>query len=96
MSTMKSITLKEEMKKSPQLKLSDIQSLREWCEKQPHLPKIEDTFLALFLHRNYYQMEPTKNTIENYYTVRTHLPEFFGNRDPCREKAELQQSFKVS
>lgn len=95
MSIMKRITLEDEMKKNPQLKLSDIQLLREWCEKQPHLPKIEDSFLALFLHSNYYQMEPTKNTIENYYTTRTHLPELFCNRDPLGQK-ELRQAFKVS
>ncbi|XP_011699168.1 PREDICTED: alpha-tocopherol transfer protein-like isoform X1 [Wasmannia auropunctata] len=95
MSTIKSITLEEKMKKNPQLKLF-IQSLREWCKKQPHLPKIEDSFLALILHKNDYQMEPTKNTIENYYTIRTHLPEFFGNRDPLREKTWLQQDFKIT
>ncbi|XP_018371129.1 PREDICTED: alpha-tocopherol transfer protein-like [Trachymyrmex cornetzi] len=94
MSIIKGITLEEEMKKNPQLKLSDIQSLREWCKKQPHLPKIEDNFLALFLHRNCYQMEPTKNTIESYYTTRTHLPEIFCNRNPLEEKG-LQQIFKV-
>ncbi|KYN13834.1 Alpha-tocopherol transfer protein-like protein, partial [Trachymyrmex cornetzi] len=95
MSIIKGITLEEEMKKNPQLKLSDTQSLREWCKKQSHLPKIEDNFLALFLHNNYYQMEPTKNTIENYYTIRTHLPEIFCNRDPLQEKG-LQQTFKVA
>ena len=94
MSIIKGITLEEEMKKNPQLKLSDIQSLKEWCKKQPHLPKIEDNFLALFLHSNYYQMEPTKNTIENYYTIRTHLPEIFCNRDPFEK--ELRQAFKIS
>ncbi|XP_018393623.1 PREDICTED: alpha-tocopherol transfer protein-like [Cyphomyrmex costatus] len=93
MSVIKRITLGEEMKKNPQLILSDVQSLREWCEKQPHLPKIEDSFLALFLHSNYYQMEPTKNTIENYYTTRTHLPDIFCNRDSLQEKG-LQQNFK--
>lgn len=95
MSIIKSVTFEEEMRKNPQLKLSDIQSLREWCEKQPHLPKIEDFFLVLFLHRKYYQMEPTKNTIENYYTLRTHMPEFFCNRDPLEEKG-LRQAFKVA
>ncbi|XP_018337424.1 PREDICTED: alpha-tocopherol transfer protein-like isoform X2 [Trachymyrmex septentrionalis] len=83
------------MKKDPQLKLSDIQSLREWCKKQPHLPKIEDSFFALYLHSNYYQMEPTKNTIENYYTTRTYLPEIFCSRDPLEEKG-LRQAFKIS
>ncbi|XP_072758632.1 alpha-tocopherol transfer protein-like [Anoplolepis gracilipes] len=95
MSMIKSITLEEELKKNPQLKLSDIQSLREWCEKQPHLPRIEDSFLAMFLHSNYYRMQPTKNTIENYYTTRTHVPEFFSNRDPLGGK-ELRQAFKIA
>ncbi|EGI59705.1 Alpha-tocopherol transfer protein-like protein, partial [Acromyrmex echinatior] len=95
MSIIKGVTLEEEMKKNPQLKLSDIQSLREWCKKQPHLPKIEDNFLALFLHNNYYQIEPTKNTIENYYTTRTHLSEIFCNRDPFEEKS-LRQTFKTT
>lgn len=93
MSVMKMITLEEEMEKNPRMKLSDIQLLREWCEKQPHLPKVEDNFLALFLHANDYQMEATKNTIENYYTIRTHSPEF-SNRDPLQK--ELQQTSKVS
>ncbi|XP_018393625.1 PREDICTED: alpha-tocopherol transfer protein-like [Cyphomyrmex costatus] len=95
MSLTKGITLEEEMKRNPQLKLSDMQSLREWCEKQPHLPKIEDSFLALFLHSNYYQIEPTKNKIENYYTIRTLLQEEFCNQDPLKEKG-LQQIFKTS
>ncbi|XP_018393626.1 PREDICTED: alpha-tocopherol transfer protein-like [Cyphomyrmex costatus] len=94
MSITQGITLEEEMKRNPQLKLSDIQSLREWCEKQQHLPKIEDSFLALFLHSNYYQIEPTKNKIENYYTTRTLLLDIFCNRDPLQEKG-LQQIFKT-
>ncbi|KAL0129294.1 hypothetical protein PUN28_004180 [Cardiocondyla obscurior] len=93
MSIIKSVTLEEEIKKNPQLKLSDVQLLKEWCKKQSHLPKVEDSFLALFLHSNYYQIEPTKITIENYYTIRTHLPEIFCNRDPLTEK-ELRQIFK--
>lgn len=95
MSLLKTITLEEEMQKNPQLKMSDIQMLKEWCEKQPHLPKIEDSFLAMFLHSNYYHIEPTKSTIENYYTTRTHVPEFFSNRDPIGTK-ELRQAYKVS
>jgi len=94
MSIAKEFTLEEEMKKNPQLELSDIQSLKEWCEKQPHLPKVEDNFLALFLHTNNYRVEPTKSTIENYYTIRTHIPEFFCDRDPVGNK-ELRQIFKV-
>lgn len=88
------INLEEEMKKNPELKMSDIEILKHWCEKQPHLPKIQDVELAVFLHSNYYRIELTKNTIEDYYTLRTHLPEFFSKRDLFKNKG-LQDSLKV-
>lgn len=95
MALIQMITLEEEMKKNPELKKSDIQMLREWCEKQPHLPKISDGELALFLHSNYYRLEPTKTTIDSFYTLRTHVPEFFSNRDPLGPK-QLRQAFQVA
>ncbi|KMQ87735.1 alpha-tocopherol transfer [Lasius niger] len=94
MSSIKYITLEEEMKKNPELKMSDVQILREWCGKQPHLPKIQDVQLVIFLHSNHYQIEPTKNTIENYFTIRTHVPEFFSNRDLLKVK-ELRKAFQT-
>ena len=95
MSLSKFITFEEELKKNPELKESDIQMLREWNDKQPHLPKICDTDLTLFLHSNYYLMEPTKTTIDNYYTVRTHVPEFFSNRD-LKTSKEMQKTSNVA
>ena len=89
------VPYEEELKKNPELKEADIQSLRDWCAKQPHLPKISDSELALFLHSNYYRSEPTKTTIDTFYTVRTHVPEFFANRDPLGTK-ELRQAFTVT
>lgn len=89
------ISYEEEKRKNPELKDSDIQILKDWCSKQPHLPKILDSEYALFLHSNYYRIEPTKNTIEEYYTVRTHLPEFFSDRDPLGTK-NLREAFKVT
>ncbi|KAG5312590.1 TTPAL protein, partial [Acromyrmex insinuator] len=91
MTSIKLISFEEELKKNPELKESDIQILREWCEKQPHLPKISDSELALFLHSNYYRLEPTKTTIDTFFTVRTHVPEFFSNRDPINNK-ELKKA----
>ncbi|XP_066592371.1 alpha-tocopherol transfer protein-like [Prorops nasuta] len=88
------VPVEEEFKRNSELKESDLQMLREWCGKQAHLPKISDNELILFLHSNYYRLEPTKNTIENYYTVRTHVPEFFSNRDPVGCK-ELRSIFSV-
>lgn len=84
----------DELKNNPDLKEEDMQMLRDWYKKQPHLPQITDSELVLFLHSNYYRMEPTKTTIDAYYTVRSHVPEFFSNRDPLGSK-ELRKSFQT-
>lgn len=77
---LKVVPLDEELKRNPELKKSDIQSLRDWLKKQPHLPEISDSELVLFMHSNYFRLEPTKKTIDAFYTMRSHIPEFFGNR----------------
>lgn len=94
MSLIKRISYDEEKKKNPELKDSDIQILKDWSMKQPHLPKILDVEYVLFLHSNYYRIEAAKNTIEEYYTSRTHMPEFFSDRDPLGTK-QLRNAFKV-
>ncbi|XP_014214645.1 alpha-tocopherol transfer protein-like [Copidosoma floridanum] len=87
MESIKRVPIKEEFKKNPELKEEDLQHLKEWYQKQPHFPKyIDENDLILFLHSNYYRLEPTKTTIENYLTTRTHTPEFFSNRDPLGSK----------
>lgn len=92
MASIKLVTYEEELNKNPkELKEDDVQMLREWCKKQPHLPEISDSELALFLHSNYYRLEPTKTTIDTFFTVRTHVPEFFSNRDPVNNK-ELKKA----
>ncbi|KAG5333139.1 TTPAL protein, partial [Acromyrmex charruanus] len=95
MSLIKRISYDEEKKKNPELKDADIQILKDWCMKQPHLPKILDIEYVLFLHSNYYHIEAAKNTIEEYYTSRTHMPEFFSDRDPLGTK-QLREIFKVT
>lgn len=76
------VSMEEECRRNPQLKISDLQMLKDWMDKQPHLPKTEVSYLIMFLHRNNYQIEPTKKMIENFFTVRTHMPEVFSNRNP--------------
>ncbi|CAL7948200.1 unnamed protein product [Xylocopa violacea] len=87
-------SLEEELKKNTEIKMSDIEMLREWCEKQQHLPKPSDLHLIMCLHSNYYSMEAAKNTVENFFTIRSHVPEFFANRDPLGSK-ELRQAFNI-
>ena len=89
------VPFEKELEKNPELKKSDIESLKDWHAKQPHLPKISDTEFALFLHSNYYRLEPTKTTIDTFYTARTHVPEFFSNRDPLGNKG-LRAAFRVA
>ncbi|KAL6256812.1 hypothetical protein P5V15_011752 [Pogonomyrmex californicus] len=88
------VSIEEECKRNPELKMSDLQMLKDWMEKQPHLPRTEMLYLVMFLHSNYYRIEPTKKTIDNFFTIRTLLPEVFCNRDPIAWK-ELRKAFSV-
>lgn len=94
MALIKMHTVEEEFKKNPELKKTDLDMLKEWHAKQPHLPPMSDSELILFLHSNYYRIEPTKTTIDTFYTIRTHVPEFFSNRDPLAVK-EIRAMLKV-
>uniref|UniRef100_A0A336M8X4 CSON013469 protein n=1 Tax=Culicoides sonorensis TaxID=179676 RepID=A0A336M8X4_CULSO len=79
---MKFCNTEDQYKKFPDTKKEDVQKLMDWCSKQPHLPKnITELEVILFLHSNYNKMEAAKMTIDNYYTSRTHMSQFFGARD---------------
>ncbi|CAH0386362.1 unnamed protein product [Bemisia tabaci] len=58
----------------------DIDSLKAWLEKQPHLPKVSDRQLLVFFNVNQQSTERTKKFLECHYTIRTHAPDFFSNR----------------
>ncbi|XP_011859176.1 PREDICTED: alpha-tocopherol transfer protein-like [Vollenhovia emeryi] len=88
------VSIEEECKRNPELKVSDLQMLKDWVDKQPHLPQVEMVYNVMFLHSNYYHIEPTKKTIENFLTIRTLSPEIFSNRDPIARK-ELREAFSI-
>lgn len=52
-----------------------------------------DDLLILFLHSCFYRLEPTKATIESYFTLRTHSPELFTKRDV--EVKSVLEAFKT-
>ncbi|XP_014473927.1 PREDICTED: alpha-tocopherol transfer protein-like [Dinoponera quadriceps] len=88
------VSIEEERERNPELKMSDLQMLQDWMDKQPHLPNVPLFYLVMFLHSNYYRIEPTKTTIENFFTIRTRMPEIFFNRDPVAWK-ELRKAFTI-
>lgn len=85
------LSVEEECKRNPELKMSDLELLKDWMNKQPHLPIIETFILIPFLHSNYYSIEPTKKMIEDFFTTTTHAPEIFSNRDAiaCKELRKI-------
>ncbi|XP_046386942.1 alpha-tocopherol transfer protein-like [Ischnura elegans] len=72
----------------------DVQIIRIWMKRQPHLPTISDAFISLFLHSVYNSIEQAKATIETYFSARTAAPEFFKDRNGFSE--DVQFSYKTA
>lgn len=61
----------------------DIARIREWQQKQAHLNfTVDDQLILAFLRCSKFSIERTKEKIDNYYTMRTLVPEVLCNRDP--------------
>lgn len=69
----------------------DVAAIKEWLEKQPHLPKdMDDGRLRTFLRGCKFSPEKVKQKLDMYYTMRNAVPEFFTDRDISRpELAEI-------
>lgn len=76
----KEISVDEVYQKVKNLKREDVQSLKEWINKQPHLPKVTEIQLILFLHSTNNSIESAKNVIDIYFTMKTACADIFGSR----------------
>lgn len=72
----------EDLNEVPERINDDIQALREWVLKQPHLKsRTSDQFLVSFLRGCKYNMEKAKQKIDKFYSLRATLPEIYENRN---------------
>ncbi|CAG9784537.1 unnamed protein product [Diatraea saccharalis] len=80
----------KEINEDPRRVPSDIQGLRDWLAKQPHLQSVQptDQWLIAFLRGSKFSLERSKEKIDMYYTLRSLVPEFFSNRDPLDPKVQ--------
>uniref|UniRef100_A0A1Y1MR58 CRAL-TRIO domain-containing protein n=3 Tax=Photinus pyralis TaxID=7054 RepID=A0A1Y1MR58_PHOPY len=81
----------DELKQSAECKLNevssriedDIEHIRQWMAKQPHLSfEIDNQLILSFLRCSKFSLQQTKEKIDAHYTARTIMPEMFSNRDP--------------
>ncbi|XP_011057330.1 PREDICTED: alpha-tocopherol transfer protein-like [Acromyrmex echinatior] len=60
----------------------DLEMIKEWLAKQPHLPKFDDDQrIMTFLRGCKFSLEKCKWKLDMYFTMRAIVPEFFSNRD---------------
>ncbi|KAG8226435.1 hypothetical protein J437_LFUL015103, partial [Ladona fulva] len=88
-----SLRIQKDLNEEPDKNDESLQHIKEWLEKQPHLPQVDDDArLLTFLRGCKFSLEKTKRKLDMYYSMRSALPEFFSNRDP--KLPEIQQVFK--
>lgn len=85
----------EQLNEEPEKIHEAIEAFRQWLKKSPHLKaRSDDQFLVMFLRGCKYSLERAKTKFDMYYTLRTHVPEIFSDRDP--NDARLQEILKLS
>ncbi|XP_072934251.1 alpha-tocopherol transfer protein-like [Epargyreus clarus] len=60
----------------------DLEAIKDWMRKQPHLPdEWDEGRIMTFLRGCSFSLEKCKRKLDMYFTMRAACPEFFTNRD---------------
>ncbi|XP_050444411.1 clavesin-2-like [Adelges cooleyi] len=78
----------------------DVKFLKEWMRKQPHLPnpdddekRIDEKRIKMFLIKCKNSLEKTKVVLDQHYTVKLLIPEYYTEWDPT--SPEITQAMKL-
>lgn len=72
----------KDLGEDPKRRVADVQAIRDWLKKQPHIvAQPDDQTLVSFLRGCKFSLERTKEKLDMYFTMKTIVPEFFGARD---------------
>ncbi|XP_018784492.1 PREDICTED: alpha-tocopherol transfer protein-like [Bactrocera latifrons] len=83
----------EELGEVPDRIDADIEQLREWILKQPHLTaRTDDQFLVAFLRGCKYSTEKAKHKLDNYYAMRNVVTELYKDRFVNEAAIDILQS----
>ncbi|XP_067015279.1 alpha-tocopherol transfer protein-like isoform X2 [Anabrus simplex] len=87
------LRIRTELNENVDTRAQDLQHIKEWLAKQPHLPEFDDQRIMTFLRGCKFSLEKTKRKLDMYFTMRAAVPEFFTNRDVTRP--ELQEMLNL-
>ncbi|RXG54537.1 Alpha-tocopherol transfer protein-like [Armadillidium vulgare] len=78
---------KEELHEDPERRQKDIEYIREWLQKQPHITaRTDDWTILRYLRGCKFSLENTKKKLDMFYTCKNFTPEWYSNRDPLDPK----------
>lgn len=79
------IHIRKELNEDVNTREKDLEHIKDWLKKQPHLPDTwDEARLMTFLRGCKFSLEKCKRKLDMYFTMRAAVPEFFKDRDVNR------------